>query len=94
MLIPRFSLRTLLGAMTVFAVLALVVSMAVRGQSWAIGVAAGAASLVLALVVNAALFVAAASATAIVDVFRPRDAGQSPFADSRLPSRHATPEDP
>jgi hypothetical protein len=39
MLIPRYSIRWLLGLMTFSAGVSLVLSYAVRGQAWAIGVA-------------------------------------------------------
>jgi len=41
MLIPRFSIRWLLGLTTFSACISLVLSFAVRGHAWAIGVVAG-----------------------------------------------------
>jgi hypothetical protein len=53
MLIPRFSIRWLLGLTTFSAVVSLVLAQAVRGRPWALGVMAG----VWCLVIVAALFV-------------------------------------
>jgi hypothetical protein len=56
MLIPRFTLRTILVITTVCAGLFLLLGMAVRGEMWAWGAAIGALSLGVAAVVHAACF--------------------------------------
>jgi hypothetical protein len=56
MLVPRFSIRTLLMILTAGAVACLVAGMAYRGQYWAWGVTIALASLVVTAFVHAALF--------------------------------------
>jgi hypothetical protein len=59
MLIPRFSLRWLLGLTTVFAFLSLIWSFAFRGQAWALGFSAGLNGLVLLFAFHAGAFLVA-----------------------------------
>jgi hypothetical protein len=59
MLIPRFSIRWLLGLTTFSACISLVLSYAVRGQPWAIGVVAGLWVLVATFLFFAAAFLVA-----------------------------------
>jgi len=56
MLVPRFSIRTLLFMLTIGAVACLIAGMAYRGLYWAWGVTIGLASLLVAALVHAALF--------------------------------------
>jgi hypothetical protein len=93
MLIPRYSIRWLLGLTTFSAGVSLVLAHAVRGQAWAVGMAAG----LWTLVVVALFFVVAFLCAWLIDqVFVRRDsrtAGASPFAGSSpmdLPPRSAT----
>jgi hypothetical protein len=82
MLIPRYSLRWLLGLTTFAAVVSFVLSYAVRGQAWAIGVAAGLWSLVAVGLAYVAAFLVAwfiAQAT-LASRIRRSAAGTSPFA--------------
>jgi hypothetical protein len=59
MLIPRFTIRWLLGLTTLAAGVSLILSHAVRGQAWALGIVAGLGSLlVLALYFVVTFFVA------------------------------------
>jgi hypothetical protein len=55
-LLPRFSIRALLGVLTICAVAFLVAGMAYRGQYWAWGVTIGLFSFVLTALVHAAWF--------------------------------------
>jgi len=59
MLIPRFSLRWLLGLITLSAGVSVVLAQAVRGQSWAIGVAAALLCLVVLALLQAGTFLVA-----------------------------------
>jgi hypothetical protein len=59
MLIPRFSLRWLLGLTTVSALISLVLSFAVRGQPWALGFTAGLWCLVVVFLLYVFAFLAA-----------------------------------
>ena len=56
MLLPRFSIRALLGMLTICAVAFLIVGMAYRGQYWAWGVTIALVSLILTALVHAAWF--------------------------------------
>ena len=56
MLIPRFSLGWLFSATTVLAVFFLVVTLAVEGRPWAIGVSVAFSSLVVIALVHALMF--------------------------------------
>jgi hypothetical protein len=55
-LLPRFSIRALLGMITLCAVAFLIAGMAYRGQNWAWGVTIGLASLVVTAIVHASWF--------------------------------------
>jgi hypothetical protein len=56
MLIPQYSLRWILGAMTLLAVVFLFVGQAVAGKHWAIGVSLAVLALSAAMLVHAGLF--------------------------------------
>ncbi len=56
MLVPRFSIRTLLVMLTLGAVAFLIVGMAFRGQHWAWGASIGLFSLLVTALVHAAWF--------------------------------------
>lgn len=73
MLIPQFTLRWLLGMTAVLAVVSLVMSWAMRGSPWAVGVSAALVGLVLVGLVYAAMF-AAVWLFSLLDVIRPRRA--------------------
>src|SRR5205823_3947023 len=98
MLIPRYSLRWLLGLTTFSAGISFVLSFAVRGQAWAIGVTAG----LWTFVAVAALFIAAFLCAWLIDQlaasarivrsgsspFGPAQAGEAPFGP--LPAQQPT----
>ena len=56
MLIPQFTIRWMFGLTAVMAVLFLVISWAVQGSAWAIGVSAAVVALAIAAIVYAAMF--------------------------------------
>ncbi len=56
MLLPRFTIRTLLVMLTACAVVAVVIGTAFRGQEWAWGITIAVASLGVTAVVHAAWF--------------------------------------
>lgn len=56
MLLPRFSIRTLLLIATAVAVVALFAGQAIGGRIWAVGVTVGVVSVCVALLVQAAFF--------------------------------------
>jgi hypothetical protein len=55
-LLPRFSIRTLLVVVTLFALAFVLPATAVRGETWAWGVTIGLASIFLTALVHAAWF--------------------------------------
>ncbi len=56
MLLPRFTIRTLLALLTVGAVASVIIGMAFRGQNWAWGASIGLLSLFVTALVHAAWF--------------------------------------
>ncbi len=56
MLIPRYSLRTILIIVTVCAVMFLVISLGVQGTQWAAGVSIGLLALAVILIAHASTF--------------------------------------
>ena len=56
MLLPRFTIRALLVALTFFAFVFVIAGMAVRGQHWAWGITIGIVSLAFTFLVHAAWF--------------------------------------
>jgi len=86
MLIPRYSLRWLLGLTTFSAGVSLILSYAIRGHAWAIGVASGLWSLVIVALFYVAAFLAAWLVAQVVTVARKEQrggAGGSPFAANK-----------
>lgn len=59
MLLPRFSLRTLLAVLTIVAVASLFAGHALGGRAWALGVTVAAVSVVATLIVHAGFFAVA-----------------------------------
>jgi hypothetical protein len=80
MLIPRFSIRWLLGLTTLSAGVSLVLSFAIRGEAWALGMVVGLGSLVLVAVLYAAAFAMAWFAWRTLGSIPAGPPGASPFA--------------
>jgi hypothetical protein len=85
MLIPQFSLRWLLALTALCAGVSLVLSLAIRGQTWAMGAAAALGGVVSL----AALYVIAFLSAWLISqlaagLFRRPPMGQSPFANVPL----------
>jgi hypothetical protein len=94
MLIPRFSLRLILSAVTALCFFFLVLSAAYRGQTWAIAVSIAAGTALLMLLIYAGLFLLAWLLSWISGAGRSLQSWatgksalqlQSPFASDRLP---------
>ena len=95
MLIPRFSLRQLLAITTASALFCYVIAMATRGQQWAIAISLAISSVLLALVVYAAVFAIAWLLTLMGGLFARQNVAASPFANAAPPPQLVTPpEDP
>jgi len=84
MLIPRFSIRWLLGLTTFSAGVSLVLAYAVRGQPWAVGMVAGLWAVVIIAVFYAAAFLLAwlLNQFLATTFLKRRPADDSPFAAS------------
>lgn len=80
MLIPRFSIRWLLGLTTVSAGLSMVLSYAIRGEPWAIGILLGLGSLLLVGVLYVAAFGVAWFVWRTMGVMHEQPPSDSPFA--------------
>jgi hypothetical protein len=85
MLIPRFSIRWLLGLTTFSAGISLVLSYAVRNHAWAIGVMSALWTFVVAGVFYALAFLAAWWVNRMNEGRRPKQ-GESPFAGAKAES--------
>jgi hypothetical protein len=94
MLIPRFSLRSLLIATAVCAVFSLVIAGAVRGQPWAVGMTAGFAALLAVMLLHPLAFGLAAILASLRVKAMPPPAGTSPFATSGPPRQIIPPSPP
>jgi hypothetical protein len=98
MILPKFSIRAMLIATAVFAVLSLVLAQAVRGEATAaIAFLIGASSIVVAFALYAWAFAAAWACSALLRsiglIGKPVEV-RSPFADAGLPKQIIAPVDP
>jgi hypothetical protein len=80
MLIPRFTLRWLLGLTAVCAAVSLILGAAVRGEIWAIGAAVGLASVAVVALLHIATFLATWLLSGLERALFKRNPGASPFA--------------
>jgi hypothetical protein len=98
MLIPKFSLRTLLIATAGVAVLSLILAQAVRGEATAaIAFVIALASVVIAFLFYVWTFAAAWMCHTVARLVMPGSKTpvvSSPFADARLPKQIVAPVDP
>jgi hypothetical protein len=97
MVTSRFSLRTLLLGMVASAVFFAVISQAIRGSGWALGLAFATGALLCILLVHVLFFLAAVMWSVIFRTLAPRRmaAGEgSPFAQDRPPPQWLEPTDP
>jgi hypothetical protein len=94
MLIPRFTIRWLLLLTTVCGVFFLVVTLAVRGQAWAIAVSMAVACLAVCFLGYAVFFGLAFLVARVVAMLRPAPARDTPFSTAERPPQIIPPEDP
>jgi hypothetical protein len=95
MLIPRFSIRWLLGLTTFSAVVSLVLASAVRGRPWALGFMAGVWCLVIVALLFVGSFLAAWFVAQVRGVFSvPTGSGENPFIPAVAPSILPTLDEP
>jgi hypothetical protein len=94
MLIPQFSIRSLLILTAVCGVACLILSLAIAGQAWAISVSVAIGSLFLMLLLYAVFFLAVWLVVAITARFRRKKIAISPFAQDTPPPQIIAPEEP
>lgn len=94
MILPRYSLRTLLVATVICALISFVVRQAGLGRPWAIGLAVTIAAGVAVIFSHMLLFAFANGLVAIRKSFRRPEMGKSPFASAGLPRQIVAPIDP
>lgn len=94
MLFPRFTLRWVLTAITVFGCFSFFLGQAVRGRVWAIGISTGLGSVIILLSIYAAFFAIAYLLTDVAGLGRARIRPESPFAVSKPPPQLIPPRDP
>jgi hypothetical protein len=94
MLIPKFSLRSLLLLMALVGAVSLVISMAVQGQAWAIAVSAALAGLVATFALFVMFFLLAAPMALLVESLGGRPVPASPFATQQPPPQIIPPQEP
>jgi hypothetical protein len=84
--IPQFTIRWMLGLMTGWAVVFSIVALAMRGHYWALGISVALGTLVLFMIIGAALF-------SVIWLFSsfgswqktPKASGNSPFGQEIRP---------
>ena len=95
MIIPRFSLRWLLALVTACAGLSLVLSYAIRGEPWAIGIAVGMGTLLSIFVLGAFMFcIDWLISQVLFSGKRWRYQGESPFATAASEANALPPAEP
>ena len=94
MLIPRFTIRWLLGLMTVSSFFFLVVSFAYQRQLWAIAVSVAVASVVVVFLFYALAFLAAWVVASFAGFSRTKTQIRSPFASAGPPPQIIPPQEP
>lgn len=94
MLIPKFSLRFMLGLMAVVAVYCLIVSFAVRGHVWAIAINIALASLISVFISYAFYFLLTLPMSLLDQAFQGPRQPTSPFATSQPPPQILPPQEP
>lgn len=93
MLIPRFTIRSLLILTAVCGVLFAIVALALRQHVWAMAVSIGAGSLVLAFLCYGASFGVAYGLASALGVLQPTPRGGSPFAGNAPPPQIIPPDE-
>lgn len=93
-LLPRFSLKWLLGFTAVAGLISLVLAQAVRGEPWAVGAVVALASLVPVFFVHAWFFAVAWLLALVRRVFSTAPRPSSPFASAGPPAQLVSPTEP
>lgn len=93
-LIPRFSLKWLLGLTAVASVISLILAQAANRQAWAVGFVIALNSLVLVFAVYAWFFAVAWCFALIRRSLAPQPRASSPFASAGPPAQLVPPKEP
>lgn len=94
MVLPRFSLRWLLLATTVFGLVSFAISGALQGRPWAVGVTAAVCGAAVLFVLFAAVFLVSQWFALLLRLSRGAERGASPFADAGRPLQIIPPTEP
>ena len=94
MLLPRYTIRTLLIVTFNCAVISVLLRQAILGRAWAIGVSTAIGTAVVLLVAHILLFAVANVFVAMRSASRKPVVGASPFASAGLPRQIVAPVDP
>ena len=94
MLLPKFTIRSLLAVMTGSSLLCLVAMFAVRGQYWAIAITVPVLALALTFLIYGLVFAGAFLLASTLRLLRPSPSRTSPFATQAPPPQLVPPEEP
>lgn len=94
MLIPKFSIKHLLIAMTILAAVSLLVKFAIDGHAWAMAIAVALAGIVLTFTLHGLAFVVASPTILIDAALRMQQRPTTPFATAEPPPQILPPQDP
>lgn len=94
MIVPKFTIRHILIAMTVLAALSLLVSFAVDGQLWAIAICIGLASAIGIFALHGLTFVLTSPTILLDAAMRMRQNPTTPFATAEPPPQIVPPQEP
>jgi hypothetical protein len=94
MLIPRYSVRTLLLQTVAVAVYCLFLTLAINGHLWAIGILAVLHSLIFLLILHALVFAMTAPIAWAYGSLAKQPAPTSPFATEQPPPQLVSPPEP
>jgi hypothetical protein len=85
MLIPRYSLRWMLGVVTVCAVISTIFSFAIQGQAWALAFSLALGLLITCFLLYGIMFVIAYELARLLRVTQRQPHDGSPFASETQP---------
>lgn len=93
MLLPKFSIRLMLVLTAVTAVFFFIVSLAVNGSKWAVGLSLGFGLIPVFFLAYAFFFLIAYILTRFTKVARPKVQPVSPFSPESLPTQIIPPKE-
>jgi hypothetical protein len=93
MLIPRFSIRWLLGLTALAAVFLVIIRFAIASNVWALAVSVAVLTAAMLFVIYSVAFAFAMTLTRMVHVIRPAPKPESPFVSQGLPPQVIAPRE-